>query len=115
MKKLTLGILMAFALLVYSPAESKAATETKTETAGTTVTATSAETNAMVVRLNEIKAIDMTTLSKSEKKELRKEVRGIKTDLKARGETSYIEGTHGGVYVSVGAAILIVLLLILLL
>jgi hypothetical protein len=52
--------------------------------------------------------MDMKTLNSAEKKELRKEVRTIKSDIKAINN-------GGGVYISVGAAILIVLLLILLL
>ena len=95
-------------LLLCSPTLLKA--ETETATAATTVTATakSAEVSKMEIRLNEINAMDMKTLNSSEKKELRKEVRTIKSDMKAINN-------GGGVYISVGAAILIVLLLILLL
>lgn len=57
-------------------------------------------------RLNEIKAMDHKSLSKSERKALRKEVREIKREVKA---------ISGGIYISVGALILIILLLILLL
>lgn len=57
-------------------------------------------------RLEEIKAIDHQTLSRGERKALRREVREIKKELAAVG---------GGVYLSVGALILIILLLILLL
>jgi hypothetical protein len=64
----------------------------------------------MILRLEEIKAMDLTEKTKSEKKELRAEVKMIKSDLKAENLNS-----SGGVYISVGAAILIVLLLILLL
>ena len=57
-------------------------------------------------RLEEIKTIDRETLSRGERKALRREVREIKKELAAIG---------GGVYLSVGALILIALLLILLL
>ena len=57
-------------------------------------------------RLEEIKTIDKKTLSWDNKKELRREVREIKKELAA---------ISGGVYLSVGAIILIALLLILLL
>lgn len=57
-------------------------------------------------RLEEIRAMDKTSLSKSEKKALRREVREIKKGLAA---------ISGGVYLSIGAIILIALLLILLL
>ena len=56
-------------------------------------------------RLEEIKAMDKTKLSKNEKKALRGEVKQIKKELKE---------ISGGVYLSVGAIILIVLLIILL-
>lgn len=65
-----------------------------------------AEVKVMLNRLEEIKAMDKSSLKSSEKRELRKEVRAIKADLKATGN---------GVYFSVGAIIIIILLLILLL
>lgn len=115
MKKLTFCLMTAFTLLLFSPTQLKAATETKTVSTTATTTVKSTEANAMVVRLNEIKAMDMSALSSSEKKELRKEVRSIKSELKTKGETNYVEGGHGGLYVSAGAVIVIVILLILLL
>ena len=57
-------------------------------------------------RLDEIRALDSRTLSVSEKRALRKEVKSIKKELAVKS---------GGIYLSVGAAILIALLLILLL
>lgn len=57
-------------------------------------------------RLEEIKTIDKKMLSHGEKKALRREVREIKKELAA---------ISGGVYLSIGAIILIALLLILLL
>lgn len=57
-------------------------------------------------RLEEIRALDTSTLSRAEKKALRREVREIKKELAA---------ISGGVYLSVGAILLIALLLILLL
>ena len=68
--------------------------------------AESTEAQALITRLDEIKAIDKSELSAPEKKELRKEVREIKKELREIGN---------GVYLSVGAVIIIVLLLILLL
>lgn len=62
-------------------------------------------TNSLILRLEEIKQIDKTKLQPSEK-ELRKEVRTIKSQLKE---------IDGGVYISVGALILILILLIVLL
>lgn len=65
-----------------------------------------AEVKTMLNRLEEIKAMDKSTLNSSEKKELRKEVKEIKHNLRSTGN---------GVYLSVGAIIIIILLLILLL
>lgn len=62
--------------------------------------------NSMMNRLEEIKKIDKSTLTRVEKRALRKEVRSIKAKLQT---------TSRGVYLSVGAIIIIVLLLILLL
>ena len=55
-------------------------------------------------RLIEIRDMDKTNLSTVEKKELRKEVKGLKKEARS-----------AGIYLSVGAIIIIILLLILLL
>ena len=65
-----------------------------------------AEVQNMLNRLNEIKEMDKSNLSPSEKKELRTEVKTIKKNLKSSGH---------GVYLSVSAIIIILLILILLL
>jgi hypothetical protein len=59
----------------------------------------------LVNRLGEIDAMDKSAMQRSEKRELNKEVRMIKKELKE---------LSGGVYLSVGAVIIIILLLILL-
>lgn len=65
-----------------------------------------AEVTKLVTRLETIRAIDKSTLDRSEKRVLRKEVRAIKSELKDK---------RHGVYVSVGAFIIIILLLVILL
>ncbi len=65
-----------------------------------------AEIQIKLDRLEEIKKMDKSELSRAEKKELRKEVKTLKGEIKSSG---------GGVYLSVGAIIIIILLLILLL
>ena len=60
----------------------------------------------LLLRLDEIKGMDKSEMTRLEKKGLRKEVLGIKKEMKA---------ISGGVYLSVGAIIIIILLLILLL
>jgi hypothetical protein len=93
------------------PTQMKAATRASTPSKNaTTIVSTksveSAEAKVLLTRLDEIKAMDMTTLNSTERKELRKEVRSIKSQLSDMGH---------GVYLSVGAIIIIILLLILLL
>lgn len=65
-----------------------------------------AEVAKLVTRLETIRAMDKSTLDRSEKRVLRKEVRAIKSELKDK---------RHGVYVSVGAFIIIILLLVILL
>ena len=60
----------------------------------------------LIHRLEDIKGMNKSELTRLEKKSLRKEVKGIKKELKANGK---------GVYLSVGAIIIIILLLILIL
>lgn len=77
--------------------------------ASTTVVANSAESvqaEVLLSRLNTINAMDKSQLTFSEKKTLRTEVRSIRHQLKDIG---------GGVYISVGAIVLIIVLLIILL
>lgn len=57
-------------------------------------------------RVDEIKSMDKSNMSKAEKKALRKELRDMKQEAR---------GISGGVYLSVGAIIIIILLLILIL
>jgi hypothetical protein len=57
-------------------------------------------------RIDEIKSIDKSQLSLKERKNLRNELIEMKKELKA---------TNGGIYLSVGAIIIILLILILLL
>jgi uncharacterized membrane protein len=65
-----------------------------------------ARLGALKNRLAEIKAMDRSTLSKAERKDLRQELKAMNKEAKA---------ISNGVYLSVGAIIIIILLLILLL
>jgi len=71
----------------------------------TTETTESAEAKTLLLRLNEIKAKDMSKLNSTEKKKLRKEVRSINRRLK---------DISGGVYISAGTIIIILILLVIL-
>jgi len=135
MKKFTFCLLIAFLSLSFIPSKLKAETVKSPVSIVTAETATipvpiaaaitdeSAEANANIARLEEIKAMDMSTLSRSEKKELRNEVRTIKSNQDGRGRRGHgyghgnYDGRHGGgtVYLYGGSGLLIILLLILLL
>lgn len=65
----------------------------------------SAEAKAIMARLEEIKDMDKSHMTYREKKELRKEVKVLKTQMAELG---------GGVYISAGALIVILLLILLL-
>lgn len=65
-----------------------------------------ARLDKIVERVNEIKNMDKSQLTRSEKKALRSELKDMKTQAR---------GIGGGVYLSVGAIIIIILLLILIL
>ena len=64
------------------------------------------EAQLLLDRLNEIKEMDKSNLTPAEKKELRKELRETKKELRQVSD---------GVYISAGALIVILLLLIILL
>lgn len=81
--------------------------ETTPAVRNTTPTETAARMEVLTNRLNEIKAMDIESMSRKEKKALRKEVKSIEKEIKQTND--------GGVYISVGGIIIILLLLILLL
>jgi hypothetical protein len=75
-------------------------------TSPTESTRNDAEMQRMMQRLDEIKAMDLEKMPRSEKRKYAKEVKKIEKRMKAIG---------GGFYISAGALIIIILLLILLL
>jgi hypothetical protein len=100
MKKIALAlIVLSFSLPLQTMAEvsptKKTAKEKRAEE--------KVEAGILLKRLEEIKKIDVSTLSPEEKAELRKEVPAIGKRLKEIG---------GGIYISVGALLLIIILLI---
>jgi hypothetical protein len=66
----------------------------------------SSEVKALKSRVDEIKALDKSTLTRVEKKELRKELKTINQELRSNSN---------GIYLSIGAIVIVILLLILLL
>ncbi len=105
MKKISFYLMMMVLSLTFVPTTTFAAEKNLT-----TVTSNTKEipenVKKMLSRLDEIKAMDKSSMKSSEKKALRKEVRAINAELRSTGN---------GVYLSVGAIIIVILLLILLL
>jgi hypothetical protein len=69
--------------------------------------ATALRVNELETRLHEIEAMDIKSMSRTERRTLRKEVNSIEKEMKTLD--------NGGVYISAGVIIIIILLLILLL
>ena len=114
----------ALLLLSFVPTQVKAANDTKTVSVATAKTIETTDAAAQLARLEEINAMDKSTLNRSEKKELRNEVRAIKSDQDGRGRRYHdgrngrnYDGRHGGgtVYIMGGTGLLIIVLIIILL
>jgi len=106
MKKIALCLITTCLLLTFYPVQSNAATPVASTSIVALKPAESAKAKALELRLTEINAMDKSNMKASEKKSLRKEVRSIKRQLNDIG---------GGVYISAGAIILILILLIIIL
>jgi hypothetical protein len=106
MKKITIFLLVTCFALTLTPMHSSADAP-RLFTDSTLITPPAAkDANALLLRLTEIRDMDKSNLSASEKKALRKEVRSLKQEYRHAGR---------GVYISIGAAIIIILLLIIIL
>ena len=106
MKKIVFCLLATCLSLTFLPLQSNAVTTAEPSSLVATKPAESSEAKTLELRLNVIKAMDKSTLAPSDKKNLRKEVKSINHKLRE---------ISGGVYLSVGAVLLIALLLIILL
>ena len=116
MRKLTLSLMTVFVLLFIVPTQLNAKTKSAPVEVVSTKPVATLDASTLVARLETIKAMDISTLSSSERKELRKELRMIKSELKGQSKSNAsINNGSGGVYLSVGAIIIIILLLILIL
>jgi hypothetical protein len=104
MKKVTIGMMMSVFSLSFMPAHSETMPLVVPITASSSADA--AASTVLLNRLDEINSLDKSTLNAREKRALRKEVRSIKKELATSG---------GGVYLSVGALLLVIILLIVLL
>ena len=105
MRKLAFYTMTICLLFTFSITEIKAVNSNPNSAIVSAKPSETEEVQAMIDRLNEIKAMDLSTLTPVQKKELRKEVRTLKQEIKA----------VSGIYLSIGALVIIILLLILLL
>ena len=122
MKKVISILMTMFFLLLFMPSRLRADENTDKTSTSVINNVESANVNALLLRLNEIKTMDIPAMDSAEKKALRKEVRSIKSELKAISKSdsnspaiSERKDRGNGIYLSAGAIIIIVLLLILLL
>ena len=116
MKKTVLAIMAVFVIIIYFPNLVRGETEQVSVTVVSTSPVAAVDASVLTARVEAIKAMDFSTLNSTEKKELRKELRVIKTDLKKINKRDeYATHGNGGIYLSVGAIIVVVLLLILIL
>jgi hypothetical protein len=123
MKKLMFCTVIAFLMVSAIPNQLKAADDTKKSSATTTISVET-EDAVQLARLEEIKAMDLSSLSRSEKKELRNEVKLIKSNQDGRSrrhrdgrDGRNYDGRHGGgtVFIYGGGGLLLIILLIILL
>jgi hypothetical protein len=106
MKKLAICLMVTFLSLTLLPLQLNAANASEPSSLAAPKPAESAEVKTLELRLNEIKAMDKSNMKSSEKRSIRKEVKSINHRMREIG---------GGVYLSAGALILIVILLVVLL
>jgi hypothetical protein len=106
MKKLAICLMMTCLSLTLIPLQLNAANRIEPSTLPAPKPVESVEAKNLELRLNEINSMDKTNLKSAEKKSLRKEVKSINHRLR---------NISGGVYLSAGAIVLIVILLIVLL
>jgi len=106
MKKIAVCLMLTCLTLTFIPLQLKAVSTSEPTPLEAPKPAESAEAKTLELRLTEISSMDKSKLKSSDKKNLRKEVRSINHKLREIG---------GGVYLSVGAILLIALVLIILL
>ena len=107
-KTIFFGILLIFTLsstiTFASKTNSKAAVENSATLAKTENKLTAEEVAVMTARVEEIRDMDKTNMTSMEKRELRKELKATKENVRKDG---------GVIYISVGTVLLIVLILLL--
>lgn len=107
-KTIFIGILMVFTLsstiAFAANNDSKAKTETVAVLAKTENKLSAEEVALLTKRVEEIRGMDKSEMTSTEKRELRKELKGIKENVRKNGEIIYISG---------GTLLLIILIIVL--
>ncbi len=106
MKKITFCLMTTGLLLTFHPAQSSSVTRESVSFTADSKSTEAAQARTLLLRLNEINQMDRSNLKSSDRKNLRGEVLSIRHRL---------DGLGGGVYLSAGALILIIILLVILL
>ncbi len=108
MKKTIFGILMIFmfsATMAFAgEANLKAASDNSAALVKTENKLSAEDVARLTKRVEEIRSMDKSELTSTEKRELRKEVKGIKENVRKNGEVIYISG---------GTLLLIILIIVL--
>jgi len=106
MKKSVFGVLMIFmfSITMAFAGEVKDASANMAAVVKTENKLSAEEVTSLKNRVEEIRAMDKSELTSVEKRELRKEVKGIKENVRKNGEVIYISG---------GTLLLIILIIIL--
>jgi peptidoglycan hydrolase CwlO-like protein len=102
-KTIFIAILMIFTMVSTSTFANKAGTKSVAPVA-TENKLSAEEISSMNKRVEEIRSMDKSEMTSSEKRELRKESKGIKENVRRSGEVIYISG---------GTLLLIILIIIL--
>lgn len=106
MKKISLCVFASLLMLAVIPAHLIGKNEVDPVTIEATAPSEAEQIGILNARLIEIQELDRSGMTRQERRALRVEVRAIKGELKSYGD---------GIYLSVGALILVIVLLILLL
>ena len=108
MRKTIFGILMIFILSASTAfagkSDSKSASDNSAVLVKTENKLSAEEVTRLTKRVEEIRSMDKSVMTSTEKRELRKELKGIKENVRKNGEVIYISG---------GTLLLIIIIIIL--
>ena len=106
MKKIIFCLMAVILSLTLLPVKSFGSTTEEPSSLPVTKPVESSEVKTLELRLNELNSMDKSNMKSAEKKNMRKEVRTIKRELRT---------ISGGVYISAGLLIVILIVLIVIL